>query len=263
MTSGLREVTDVTPWLRTSLRCTGLLLTLAAALPAYRSGTGYSIPAYGSGTGYSIPEIPAHAAAPRPGSPTGAGHPYPAPPPRPGGPYRPNHAEPTPLDRPHDPGSRPPDAAAPDPAAHADHHGSPLTEPAPVPMPSDSASASYRPAAAVKPTRAGSRAGEGRMRPGRPDGPAAEVEGDDDPAPTRAPGTGLPEEPETADLPTATPTPSNAPDAGLDRPQARNAAPQEQTAPGPVLQILPLGSGLVLIGLGLALAFLGLRLRRD
>ncbi|MCL8011045.1 hypothetical protein [Streptomyces sp. AS02] len=30
----------------------------------------------------------------------------------------------------------------------------------------------------------------------------------------------------------------------------------------PVMQILPLGSGLVLIGLGLGLAFVGLRLRR-
>jgi hypothetical protein len=30
----------------------------------------------------------------------------------------------------------------------------------------------------------------------------------------------------------------------------------------PVLQILPLGSGLVLIGLGLGLAFVALRLRR-
>ncbi|AIR99473.1 hypothetical protein [Streptomyces glaucescens] len=30
----------------------------------------------------------------------------------------------------------------------------------------------------------------------------------------------------------------------------------------PVLRILPLGSGMVLIGLGFALAFLGLRVRR-
>ncbi|MEV0174366.1 hypothetical protein AB0I00_24990 [Streptomyces sp. NPDC050803] len=30
----------------------------------------------------------------------------------------------------------------------------------------------------------------------------------------------------------------------------------------PVLEVLPLGSGLVLIGLGLGLAFIGLRLRR-
>ncbi|MET8831051.1 hypothetical protein ABZX40_15490 [Streptomyces sp. NPDC004610] len=31
---------------------------------------------------------------------------------------------------------------------------------------------------------------------------------------------------------------------------------------GPVVRILPLGSGLMLIGIGLGLAFLGLRLRR-
>jgi hypothetical protein len=100
------------------------------------------------------------------------------------------------------------------------------------------------------------------MRPGRPDGPAAEIEGDD-PIPTAAPSSGQAEEPETADLPTATPTPSNTPGgAGLDRPPPQNAAPQDETDQ-PVLQILPLGSGLVLIGLGLALALLGLRLRRD
>ncbi|AQS72060.1 hypothetical protein B1H29_18285 [Streptomyces pactum] len=42
--------------------------------------------------------------------------------------------------------------------------------------------------------------------------------------------------------------------------------PQADTHAGdatePVVRILPLGSGLVLIGLGLALAFVGLRLRR-
>ncbi|MFI8307638.1 hypothetical protein ACIF80_30320 [Streptomyces sp. NPDC085927] len=32
---------------------------------------------------------------------------------------------------------------------------------------------------------------------------------------------------------------------------------------GPMLRILPLGSGLVLMGLGLGLAFVGLRLRRS
>lgn len=37
---------------------------------------------------------------------------------------------------------------------------------------------------------------------------------------------------------------------------------QQRTA-DPVLRILPLGSGLVLIGLGLALALLALRLRHD
>ncbi|MFG3091424.1 hypothetical protein ACGGAI_27765 [Streptomyces antibioticus] len=36
----------------------------------------------------------------------------------------------------------------------------------------------------------------------------------------------------------------------------------QRAAEGPVLRILPLGSGLVLIGSGLALALAGLRLRR-
>ncbi len=35
------------------------------------------------------------------------------------------------------------------------------------------------------------------------------------------------------------------------------------TAVEPVLRILPLGSGLVLMGLGFALAFLGLRMRQE
>ncbi|MGW7523426.1 hypothetical protein [Streptomyces sp. NPDC054783] len=121
----------------------------------------------------------------------------------------------------------------------------------------------YRPTA-VEPTRAGSRAGEGRMRPGRPDGPAAEVEGEDDPVPTQAPRTGRAEEPEITDLPTTTPTAPTAPDeAGLNHPPAQNAVPQGTNPSEPVLQVLPLGSGLILIGLGLGLAFLGLKLRRD
>lgn len=46
---------------------------------------------------------------------------------------------------------------------------------------------------------------------------------------------------------------------GTTAPQA--VGPTERGV-GPPLRILPLGSGLVLIGAGLALAFLGLRLRR-
>jgi hypothetical protein len=40
------------------------------------------------------------------------------------------------------------------------------------------------------------------------------------------------------------------------------AVGEEGPATEPVLRILPLGSGLVLIGLGLGLALLGVRLRR-
>ncbi|MER6026513.1 hypothetical protein [Streptomyces sp. NPDC001851] len=230
----------MTPWLRITFPCARLLLALGAALPAYGAVTQYATAAYAADpapgehsadsghVGPSPPSVHEHSAGAS--ASAGAGHP----------------------ERPKQPGHD-----------HG-HPGLPTAGPALIPIPSDSASASYRPAA-VEPTRAGSRAGEGRMRPGRPDGPAAEVEGDDDPVlPPRTPDSGRPEEPETADLPAA--TPSAAPhEAGLDpaRAPAQNAARQNEDTTEPVLQILPLGSGLVLIGLGLALAFLALRLRRD
>lgn len=124
---------------------------------------------------------------------------------------------------------------------------------------------------ADEPSRAGSRAGEGRMRPGRPDGPVAEVEGDDGSGTmTGVPDPAGPQEPETADLPAVSATASLPPEeAGLDparppRPTAtRNDASQDAAPAGPTLKILPLGTGLVLIGLGLGLAFLGLRIRRS
>ncbi|POX61232.1 hypothetical protein C3492_22315 [Streptomyces sp. Ru62] len=137
------------------------------------------------------------------------------------------------------------------------------------PMPSDSASASvrpYRPLASVEPSRAGSRAGEGRMRPGRPDGPEIEDEDDDPPPATPAAQPEEPEEPETAEVPSISPSPlETGPDpTGSPRgPGAEQAAPPGEAPTEPVLRILPLGSGLVLIGLGLGLALLGLRLRKS
>ncbi|MEU6596146.1 hypothetical protein [Streptomyces flaveolus] len=142
--------------------------------------------------------------------------------------------------------------------------------PAAVPKPSDSASASvrpYRPLASVEPSRAGSRAGEGRMRPGRPDGPEIEDEGDDDPPPaTPAAQPEEPEEPETAEVPSVSPSPLETgpdPTGSPQGPGAEQAAQQGEAPTEPVLRILPLGSGLVLIGLGLGLALLGLRLRKS
>jgi hypothetical protein len=263
----------VTPWLRTTRRYIRLLLVLAVALPAYDALTEHTTTAYTTGPGPRSSATPGPADPP---TPYGADHPAR------GTADRPGHSA-------HG-GREPMTGATPEPQystspdhgripVHGHRHGhshSPVVGPSPVspmipipPIPSDSASASYRPTV-VEPTRAGSRAGEGRMRPGRPDGPAAEVEGDDDPVPTQAPGTaqapgtGRAEEPETAQLPTMTPTASTVPDeAGLDHSPPRNAATQHENTSGPVLQILPLGTGLVLIGLGLALALLGLRLRRD
>jgi len=43
---------------------------------------------------------------------------------------------------------------------------------------------------------------------------------------------------------------------------SRTAAPGTVAGTGPVLRILPLGSGLVLIGLGFGLAFIALRMRQ-
>ncbi|OLZ63638.1 hypothetical protein AV521_38265 [Streptomyces sp. IMTB 2501] len=245
----------MTPWLRITLRCVRLLLVLTTTLPAYDTAT-----AYATTPGPLTPAAPPHRHSPASGSRAEPEHLH--------RPDPPDHTKATPHD--------PPDGLAPDPADLADHshvqaphhnhhrgsRDSPATDPSLTPMPTDSASASYRPASTVEPTRAGSRAGEGRMRPGRPDGPAAEVEGDHDPVPTQARGTGRPEEPETANLPSATPTPSGAPDQAGLQPPTRNTGRQDETATEPVLQILPLGSGLVLIGLGLALAFLGLKLRK-
>ncbi|MFJ3667887.1 hypothetical protein ACIPSE_15680 [Streptomyces sp. NPDC090106] len=96
----------------------------------------------------------------------------------------------------------------------------------------------------AEPSRAGSRAGEGRERPGRrepvPDPEAA--------APRTATPSGVPE-------PVRTPVPPPSP-------VAQQAVTPDTQPTGPVLRVLPLGSGLVLIGLGLGTALLGWRLRR-
>ncbi|MFF1403001.1 hypothetical protein [Streptomyces sp. NPDC058294] len=252
----------MTPCLRLALRCVRLLLFLtAAALPACGATAAYGVtPAHAGERAPVRPSAPGHrdqrgpalpgATAPGLGRPgrdgpdgDGPGH------------GRPGHGLPAPAT-----------AAALGPAPGVRDPDPPAVEPpaAVVPVPSGSASASVRPSVsarlAAEPSRAGSRAGEGRIRPGRPDGPAAEVEGDEpDTEAARA------EEQETADVPDGTPTASPPPEeAGLDpaRPALRPAVQQGEGPTEPVLRILPLGTGLVLIGLGLALALLGLRLRR-
>ncbi|MEU6550587.1 hypothetical protein ABZ915_09910 [Streptomyces sp. NPDC046915] len=148
------------------------------------------------------------------------------------------------------------------------------------PTPSGSATGSPAPSRSSSPSagpsRAGSRAGEGRRRPGRPEAPPAEIEGDDDTPSTqdtepqgldpqdeageaqvpRDAGTEPPaasESPEQADPVTSAPPPRD-PDQTVTQ--------GGEDAAEPFVRILPLGSGLILIGLGLGLAFLGLRVRR-
>lgn len=112
--------------------------------------------------------------------------------------------------------------------------------------PSGSPSASASPS--VEPSWAGSRAGEGRMRPGRPEEPWPGT------ATARPSGTGA-----AGDVPASSP----ASDPGATHEEEPvDQAVTDSAASEPVLRILPLGSGLVLIGLGLGLAFVALRVRR-
>ncbi|MFD5540792.1 hypothetical protein ACFWIJ_23990 [Streptomyces sp. NPDC127079] len=125
------------------------------------------------------------------------------------------------------------------------------------PRPSDSAAASATP----RPSLAGTVAGEGRTRPGRHRGPAVTVMGDDDPDdPDDEAEDGAESQAATAAQP-----PRDAavnPTAPQPPPVHQAIAPGQDGETEPVLDILPLGSGLVLIGLGLGLAFIGLRVRR-
>ncbi|MFE7976947.1 hypothetical protein [Streptomyces shenzhenensis] len=129
------------------------------------------------------------------------------------------------------------------------------------------------PSASAEPSRAGSRPAEGRPRPGRPDGPAAHTEGVDDPDEAEredgvddaSPSTTAPWGHHGDDYDAATPTASESTQqAGLAPsalPPTENAAQGRASGSDPSLRLLPLGSGMVLIGLGLALV--GLRVRHD
>ncbi len=159
------------------------------------------------------------------------------------------------------------------------------------------AAGTVQPSYAAEPTptpdasRAGSLAGEGRERPGRDGaytGPG-EVGTDDPEAGTDDPkDTGMYRDTEAeAARPTDAPQDPRAPhdphpsepsrDAALSDQEAlqeqetdqealqktdQEAVAQPDAIEGPVLRALPLGSGLILIGLGLGLAFLALRFRR-
>ncbi|MFF9814497.1 hypothetical protein [Streptomyces sp. NPDC014006] len=121
-------------------------------------------------------------------------------------------------------------------------------------------SASTDPSASAGETRrAGSRAGEGRERPGRAHDPLRESARDEGATENEDAGQGIdngddmyvPQEQEAGLMPSAS---ASVP----TRQSVRAESPVD-----PVLRILPLGSGLVLIGLGLALGLLALRLRRE
>ena len=139
---------------------------------------------------------------------------------------------------------------------------------------------SYEPAPGE--SRAGSRAGEGRERPGRSPAPTKETEEEaeeaeeaeeeeaQDEAPDEAQeedaGVGHPDGPadsEQSEGAVARETPGNTAPGSHPPVDAEQAASRRVRASEPVLRVLPLGSGLVLIGLGLGLAFVALRVRRS
>jgi hypothetical protein len=132
---------------------------------------------------------------------------------------------------------------------------------------------------------AGSRAGEGRRRPGRTESEPKDETGEPSytaTAPTTPPQETPPQESPTPQEPDITaPDPGTGlgtehPGTGAEAsagafapvedspvPPKGSATPARRTtASRPTLEILPLGSGLVLVGLGLGLALLALRLRR-
>ncbi|GAA0668771.1 hypothetical protein GCM10009535_55820 [Streptomyces thermocarboxydovorans] len=151
--------------------------------------------------------------------------------------------------------------------------------------------ASRSPSPSADPSRAGSRPGEGRERPGRQDAekeetPREREREDRDRREAEEPDVGVapwqpgreahPDAPDSEDFEDTehAGTVSGAPGTGGPVPETEAtasgetavASPDAVAGPGsgvePVKRIVPLGSGLVLIGLGLGLAFLGLRLRR-
>ncbi|MFD6193928.1 hypothetical protein [Streptomyces sp. NPDC060275] len=146
------------------------------------------------------------------------------------------------------------------PADSAGRRSPKPSRPSPSPSPSESASASGTETDA-EPSRTGSRPGEGRQRPGHAEEPAPEQDGTDEDAGRYGDGgDDVPEAPATAAPPGRTEA-AEVPAATPSRSPSQRGTPARAAAE-PLLRVLPLGSGLVLIGLGLALGLVGLRLRR-
>ncbi|XUL89438.1 hypothetical protein ACQ86D_24660 [Streptomyces galilaeus] len=146
------------------------------------------------------------------------------------------------------PASTSPSATALKPASGPDHH-----EQAPA-------------HASAEPSRAGSQAGEGRERPGRTAQPSAEEDengaDDGDTAEPTADEDGASAVPTPADSASPSQEAALVPSSPPLQPVHQTVTHAEDDPTEPVLRILPLGSGLILIGLGLGLAFIGLRVRR-
>ncbi|GAA5703848.1 MULTISPECIES: hypothetical protein [Streptomyces] len=266
--------TRTTRTLRTAVR--PLLLSTGAALAVYATTTAYvTPPAYAAAVRYAL--TPASPAAVRyaPAHPSAAAVPY--------APAQPSTAAaPSPLppsslavatasSPPAAPTAAAPSRLAPaeqadqaDPAEPADPAAA-----ATRPVPSRDAATPSRGAVGAPgrptpdPSRAGSQAGEGRMRPGRADDGSESEDAeptytDRDPADGDAEESGV--DPGASVRPEVTDAPQPSQHAAATPPQSV-VRPGERT-PKPVLEVLPLGSGLILMGLGLGLAFLALRVRR-
>lgn len=108
--------------------------------------------------------------------------------------------------------------------------------------------------------------GEGRQRPGRAEEREPERDGRDGNTGRHQEGDrgdDVAEEPAGAvsAVPSGPTEAAPAPSVSPSRSGAQTGVAAQGTAE-PVLRVLPLGTGLVLIGLGLALGLVGLRLRR-
>ncbi|MFE3268817.1 hypothetical protein [Streptomyces sp. NPDC059215] len=121
------------------------------------------------------------------------------------------------------------------------------------------------PTPAEEDSRAGSRPGAGRARPGRQDRDRDQGENDEDSMPTY---TDRDPVDESAGSGTSQDGVDGTGDGTTGAPNAAVPVEQHVLDPGTAptrrtLRILPLGGGLILIGLGLGMAFLALHLRRD